>query len=145
MHVKGTILGVDTAGTTTFVAVAKVAAISFPGKTRGVAETTHMTSPDSYREWVKGFKVGDDATVRLRFTKAQYAALDTAFEDDTDTVPNWEFKFPLVASESNASKMTFKAIIMSLGVAEKSVDGEDVWETEMTLKPTGKPVFASGS
>lgn len=143
MPFKGTGLSVDTAGGTTFVTVADIAGIMPPQKKRGTAKSTVANSSNDYHEYIPSFKDGGEPKIRLRFHKTQYATLDAAFE--ADTIPNWKQTFPLLSGESTASAWTFNAIISDLGMPERNVDGDDVWEVEMTLRITGKPTFAAGA
>jgi len=140
---KGSQVQVDTAGGTTFVTIADLAGLQMPQKKRGVAKSTVAESANDYHEYIPSFKDGGDARIRLRFHKTQYTTLDTAFE--ADTLLNFKFNFSKLTGESTASNFVALGIITDLGTPERSVDGDDVWEVEMTVKLTGKPVFTSGA
>lgn len=142
MHPKGTKLEVDTAGGTTWVAVADLAGLMPPPKARRPAKSTHFESANDYDEFIPGWKDGGEPTVRLRFHKTQFATLDTAFE--SDAIPNWRISFPSLSGETTPSRWTFLAIIVSLSQPERSVDDDEVYEAEMTLRITGKPTFVAG-
>lgn len=143
MTFKGTRLEWDSAGGTSYATVADLAGLMPSGKKRGTAKSTVAESANDYHEYIPSFKDGGEPKVRLRFHKTQYALLDAAFE--SDVIPNWRVSFPLLSGESTPSRWVFLAIIAELGKPERSVDGDDVWEVEMTLRITGKPVFTSGS
>jgi hypothetical protein len=144
LHVAGTSLEWDSAGGTSYSSLSRVIGIGCPPKERGVAETTAFDAANKYRTFTQGWKTGGEVPVKMLFHKTQYALLDAAYETET-AIPAWRFTFPLLASETTGSRWTYSGIITKLGMPEKSVDGENLWEVEMTLKITGKPTFTSGS
>ena len=125
------------------MSISDVTAFKPPSKKRGLAETTILESTDDYRERIPGFKDGQECTIRLRMHKTQYATLDTAFE--SDTIPNWNLKQKLLSGEATATRWTFLGTITDLGPLEASVDGEKVWEADVTIMPTGKITFTAGA
>ncbi len=143
-HAKGTQLYVDPDGGTSWDEIADVNAIMPPRKKRGTAETTVMMSPDDYREFIAGFKEGGEPTFKLRFTGDQLEDLDDIFEDG-DKVPNWKITFQKIGAQVTAAQWIFLGVLTDLGMPEKSTDGENVWETECTIKVSGKPVFTKGA
>lgn len=144
LHVKSTTVEWDSAGGTSYSTLSRLTGLSGPPKKRGAAETTNLSSADEYREFIQGFKEGGEPTLKMRFHKTQYALLDASFEDATQ-IPRFRINFPTLSGETTPSRWVFLAFIMDLGQPEKGVDGEDVWETDVTLKITGKPTFTSGS
>lgn len=143
LHPKGLTVEVDTAGGTSYATVGNIVGVKVPSKSKGVGETTNFSSSNAYRTFLGGWKMGEDATLRLRFDKTIYGTLDTAFE--SDVTPNWRIKLPLLSGESTNSQWVFLAIITNLGPPEVTVDSDDVVEAELTLKVSGKPVYTAGA
>ena len=142
-HQKKCKVYLDSAGGTSYTQYGDLRAIMMPDKTRGTADSTVMESTDDYREIIPGWKEGGEPTLRFAFHKTQYALLDAIFE--ADTIARYQFKFPLLTGETNNSLFTFLAVITKLGHPEKSTEGDEIWETELTLKISGKPTFTAGT
>lgn len=143
LHVKTTTLDWDSAGGTSYSTLSRVMAISGPPLKAGAAETTNLSSTQSYREFIPGFREAGEPTFKVRFHKTQFALFMTAF--NSDTLPAWRINFPLLSGETTPSRWTFTGFIMDLGMPEKGVDGENVWEADVTIKISGVATFTAGS
>ena len=140
---KGSKVEWDSTGGTTWATLGDLAGLMPPQKKRRIADSTVADSANDYREHLPHYKEGGSPKARFRLHKTQFALLDTAFE--ADTIPNWRFSIPLLSGETTPSRWTFLAIIEDLGIPERSVDDDNVYDVEVTLMITGKPTFAAGS
>lgn len=140
-HVRGSNVAVAINGDLAFVSVGCVFAMSFPNLTRGTADITCMDVADFYRAFIKGFKDSGEATFKFRFEPAVYVLLKTIFEDDRCLIiPRWRFMFGNCPGEDTAF-FRFFGLMTMLGIPEKSIDGENTWEVDVTLKISGKTGF----
>jgi hypothetical protein len=143
LHVKGTTLEVDVAGGTTYVPLGRLKELTPPPKKRGAAETTNMSSADDYREFIPGWKEGGEPEFTLYFYDTDFATLDSLFE--SGATARWRMAPPVRSGQTVPPRFVALAWIMELSPPQKSVDGDNVWETNVKLKITGKPTFSAGS
>jgi len=139
------------------LSVGELFAIMFPGLTRGTAETTVMAGTIEaqgiagvtqgpnifYRDYIKGFKDGGEPTMKLRFVDPVYDILFQIFDDDK-YVPQWVYNFPSNRATLATASFLFNAVITKLDLPEKSVEGENVYETDVSLKVFGRPSWRRG-
>lgn len=140
-HVRGSGVGVAADGGTNFVSFSCVFAMSFPDLMRGTADVTCMNVSDFYRRFIKGFKDSGEASFKIRFDPGAYAILKNIYEDNNCLVfPRWQFTFGNCPGDDTAF-FRFFGIITKLGMPEKSIDGENVWECDCSVKISGNTAF----
>lgn len=144
MAFRGTTVSWDSAGGSSYSALSRLIGMTPPPKKRGAAEITNTLSINEYREFFQGWKEGGEPKLRFLLHRTQYALLDAAFESSA-AIPNWKFEPPLPPGDAVKSNWIFAAFIMDLSPPDMSVDGDALYECELTLKITGKPVFTAGS
>lgn len=144
-HPKTTAISVDSTGGTSYAAIGELVSVNPEDKKRGTAKTTTMDSSNTYNELIKGWKTGGVIKIMLRYVAANHATLETIFEDDTSTIPNWKVTFPLVGSQVTASTVVFLGVLTGLGVSQGSSEEDKAYESELEITITGKPVFTAGS
>lgn len=118
----------------TYVLVAEVTAIQVPGFTREAVETTHLTSPDAYKQFIAGLKDMSECTLTLNWTPSATDALITAFEAETG---NYEITAP------NGVRVQFAGFFTAYS-PPNLVPGEKM-EATVTIKPTGKATFVAAA
>lgn len=142
IHVKGTEFQVDSAGGSTYAGDYELVDFSPPMMERGHAEDTE--SDDLWRTFVKGFVDGGEAGFTLRYKSGDYNTLSNIFAADNLTIPTWKITMSPDGS-TNAATITFAGILKSLGMPEKSIEGENVWDVDVTIKVSGAVTFTPAS
>lgn len=130
----------DGASPEVFTNLAEVTELSTPSMTKDQVEATHTDSPDSFREYIPGFKDGGEFTATCNFLPDDATQNDTsggAFNDfvNETTSRNWKITFP----GSPTHSMTFKATIIGYEVATPI---DDRMSLALTFKVAGAPTYA---
>ena len=113
--------------------IAELTKLSGPKKSADTIDVTNFGSPDSYREFIRGFKDGGEVGIEGNFIPGDIdgqAGLDTDYEDGT--VQNFVMTFV------NGTTWTFSAVVKDLGT-DTPFDGKVGFSA--TLKVSGKPVL----
>jgi len=126
------------AGSGNFVQIAEVKQLSGPTKSRGVADATHLETPDDYEEQVASIKNGGEVSLSLNFrpddiSQGALSGLDAAFEDGVTR--KWKIAYPQFP---NAPYITFPGFLTA--GPEPTVAVKDVIGTTVKIKVTGKPI-----
>lgn len=116
----------------TYSTIGELLSVTPPPKSRDTIEATHMASPDGFREYIGGLRDGGESTLTFNYTEAGATLLETLFAADAET-----FKITLAGS----STVIFTAIVTEVALDDVVVD--DKMGMSMTLKVTGKPVYAA--
>lgn len=126
--------GIESITPGTYTKVANCTAITPPGMTRDSVETTHLESPNAYREYIAGLKDGGEATITLNFTPSATDALVTAFEADSG---GYQITFP------NGVKLQFDGFFTAYNPPELTPGGN--MTATATIKVTGKATLVAAS
>ncbi len=119
----------------TFDDVGSVASITPPQLSRDTVEVSSLDPGDGYKQYLVGLKDGGEVTVTVNFDTADagQTALYSAYEDGESH--NFKIVFP------DASNWAFAGYIT--GYAPADVAPADVMQVEVTIRTSGKPVFAT--
>ena len=118
---------------TAFEDVANVVSISGPGYAKDTLETTDLQSTDKYRTYIGGLKDAGEASFTLNYATAQYAKLQTDFED-ADPVP-----YKIILSDTAGTSFEFAGIVTAVPL---EIPFDEKITAEVTIKITGKPVIS---
>lgn len=145
LHVKGTLIAVDVAGGTSYVNIGNVASVMAGDVKCGVAEDTDLA--DIYRTRIPGFADEGQMTFRLRYIDSMYATLKNLVTDQATngTIPRWRITFPMQPGDSVKATLTGLGILSMLNTPDKSVEGENILENDITVDKTGQWTFTEGS
>lgn len=119
-------------GSTNYTKVGfEVTSITSPGITREAIDTTHLESPDDFREYIAGLLDTDPATIAFNYNPdaadALYAAVIAGKGDFRITYPN-------------GVKLDFSGIPQSWKPGDASTT---TMAGEFTVKPSGKPTLSA--
>ena len=122
--------------TEAFATVAEVTAISGPGISRDTLDSTHMESPNRYREFGGSLRDGGEITVTLNLS-AKGTAFTNAIADINDDSPtNYELVW------ADGSKFEVSALLTSIS---PDMPLDDKMVVELTYKVNGEPDFTAGA
>lgn len=115
-----------------FGTVGEVLDITPPAISRDAVESTHMGSPEGWREFIGGLKDGGEAQIEINF--APGSATATAFLNDinADAPGYYKIVFP------DATEWGFSALATGL---EPGIPIDDRMTATFTVKISGKPGF----
>lgn len=124
----------DTTGAGAFAAIASVADISGPERSREEIEVTAHDSPDQYKEFAKGLKDGGEVTITLNYDPGQstHRDLDADFEEKALR----DYQVVVLPGDANQLTIQFKALCTTLS---ESYPIDDKMEMEATFRISGKP------
>ena len=133
MPVTQAIAGYGTTLTRDGHPIAELTKLSGPKKTADTIDVTNFGSPDSYREFIRGFKDGGEVGIEGNFIPGDIdgqAGLDEDYE--AGTVQTFVMTFV------NGTTWSFSAVVKDLGT-DTPFDGKVGFSA--TLKVSGKPVL----
>lgn len=139
VHSYSTTLGIDQTGGTTYVVQAEVKEITGPGIKVSSSDRTNLSSPSAAREFAAGLIDAGELSLKLNWTKAQYALFFTGLRKN---VMGLQITFPLVGAEVTASKLAGNGHFTDVGLA---IPEDNIITNDVTIKWSGLPVFTSGS
>jgi hypothetical protein len=116
----------------TYTTLAEVLSVTPPSINVETVETTNMGSDDGFREYIAGLKDGGEVTVNLNYVEASATLLQTLVLAGPE---RFKITFP------GSSTVIFSAIPTAFAWDEVVID--DKIAMSLTLKVTGKPVFAA--
>jgi hypothetical protein len=136
---KGTVLARgDGAGPEVFTAVAEVRRIDGFEHLRALADATHLSSDNEYRERKPAMKDLSPLTMEVNFLPGTAGQMfDTGIGDDYEdgTLRNWKVTFP----DAGAATLLFAAYVTKYRV--NGVDPDNVVTATIELSPQGKPTW----
>lgn len=110
-----------------YVDVAEVTNISWPGYARDAVDGTHMTSPDTFREYIAGLMDAGEVTIEINFVPSATDVIVAAMVAGAG-----QFQI----EHANGVKLQFSAIVTGY---EAAVPLDDKMTASATFKVTGKP------
>ena len=122
--------GIESATPDTYDVVAEVVSITPPSMQRGTEDSTHLNSPDGYKEFIPGLMEGGDASIGLNFEPAVTVTLVAAFDAGSG---KYKITFP------DGATLIFSGIVTGFEIGELT---SGKMSATLTVKSTGKPVFA---
>lgn len=122
--------GVD-GGSVSYVKVGEVTNIGAPSQSREAIDTTHLESPDAWREYIPGLKDGDSATISFNYVPS---ATDVLFAQFNIGKGDFQIIYP------NGVKFQFSGIVTGWKPGEPSTT---TMVGEMTIKQSGKPALVA--
>lgn len=115
----------------TYDAVAEVNNISLSGSSRDAVDATHMTSADSFREYIAGLMDAGEVSITLAHQSGTLEDLKAA-----QIAGVGQFK----VTEPDTSTLVFSAVVTSVSTTYPL---DDKMMTEATFKITGKPTYTA--
>lgn len=131
-------LGWLTSGTV-YAAFADVKKIKPPKLTVGKVDVTHLESTAAFRERIPGWGDTDDPAMEVYFTRTQETTLYSLLR----VTAAFQVTFPLVGTETTASKLVWTGFVIELDKSELATDDEAIM-TPLAFAVTGKPSFTQG-
>lgn len=116
----------------TYTALAEVLSVTPPSISVETVDVTHMGSDDGFREYIASLKDGGEVTVNLNYVEASATLLQTLV---LAGVEGFKITFP------GSSTVTFSGIPTAFSFDDVVID--DKIAMSLTIKVTGKPVFAA--
>lgn len=114
----------------TYVSVGEVQSITPPGYSRDAIESTHMTSPNRYREFIAGLMDAGEASIAYSYTPSTTEAVYTAMQAG---VGSFRITHP------NGVTLTFSAVVTAW---TPDLTFDDKMGGAATFKVSGRPVWA---
>lgn len=115
-----------------YVLVGEVTSITPPGVTRDTVDATHLTSPDSFKEFIPGLAEGGEASISINLVPSATDVLMVSFLAKTD---NFQIIFP------NGVKLNFAGIVT--GYEFGDITPDEKLTATFTVKATGKPTLVA--
>lgn len=132
-------LGWLTSGTT-YAAFSDVKGIKPPKLSVGKCDTTYLESANGFRERIPGWGDADDATMMVHFAKAQYTTLLSLLR----VTASFQVSYPLIGTETTASKLVFAGFVTEIDHNEMTTDDESI-QVPVSFAVTGKTTFTAGA
>ena len=121
------------AASSTWTDVAEIIDITPPNVEADDIETSHMMSPNQFKQFEAGWADGGEVDLSVQFEKAKNASLYALFRQPKG------FRIMFAdAPGPSGSKWGFDGYIKGFG---NEVDREDIVTADITVKITGQPVF----
>ncbi len=127
--------------TSSFTNFATVLSVKPPKVEADDIETSHMDSPEDYKEFVAGWADGGTVSATIQFEKTQNAAIYALFRQDK----GFKITFPDATDPTAGSTWKFNGFIKTFA---NEVEREKLITADIDIKISGKPVFtpaASGA
>ena len=118
-------------GSTAYTKLGEVVNITAPSFSREAIDATHLESEGEFREFIPGLKDGEAATVSFNYVPS---ASDAAFAAYNKGKGDFRLTYP------NGVTMDFSGIVTGWKAGDVSTS---IMQGEMTVKPTGVPVFTA--
>lgn len=116
-----------------WLAIAEVTNISGPGFTRDLIEVTSLDSTGGWREFIPGFRDGNNVVLSMNYTRA---SLDEFLADfESDEVQNYEIILP------DDTSIEFEGFVQEFPL---TIPTDAQITMEVTIKITGAPTVNSG-
>lgn len=125
----------DSPGAGTFTEIARITSIE-DSKSKDAVEVSALDSTNKVREFISGFR--DSGTVNLEMNflfTTNYDILNGDYDSNSN------FKYQIVANDSNETTIEFDAIVTDLTMSASSMDA--VATASCTLKRTGPITISS--
>ena len=111
---------------------------SLPGMEADDIETTHLLSPDRFKEYEAGRADGGEVELKVQFEKVEAERVYSLFKIKRG------FKITVNDAVLPANRSSFKFDGYIKNIAPEAA-AEGAVETTITIKVSGKPVFAKGT
>jgi predicted secreted protein len=129
----GTIIQKWSISSSDWTAIAEVTNISGPGFTRDLIEVTSLDSTGGWREFIPGFRDGNNVVLSMNYTRA---SLDEFLSDfESDVVQNYEIILP------DDTSIEFEGFVQEFPL---TIPTDAQITMEVTIKITGAPTINSG-
>ena len=122
----------------TWTPIAKVLELKIPALKSDDIETTHLESPDEFREFEPGLADADTSTMKIQWDAAQNATLMSMFRVKKGfRITYADLPYP------SGSKLRFNGWIN--GIEGETIQKDNVVEATITVRVVGKPDFQAAS
>jgi len=116
----------------TYVDVAEVTSITWPGYSRDAIDATNMASPDQFREYIPGLMDAGEVTIEMNYVPNHADVIIAALTAATAG----QFKI----TAANGANVVFTAIVTAY---QPQAPVDDKMTASATFKITGKPTWAA--
>lgn len=123
------------AETPVYTAIAEVADLQGPNKSRDTHDVTNFDSEGGYKEFIGGLRDGGEVSIDLNFTKAGYEIINEDFEDDLPV------DYQIVLPDTEKTTLSFTALCTKLDLKAPKTDKISC---SATFKVSGKATITSG-
>ena len=132
----GTLFKRDTNGAGNFATVGNVSDISGPGLKRNAIDVSDHSSPNLYKEVIKGMKEGGEVSLKINYRPGEntHADLYADFEEDDLRA----YQIVILPDDPDEHTWEFDAMITDLGSAYPV---DDKMELDVKIKISGKPTL----
>lgn len=117
---------------TTYIEVAEITSITWPGYARDAIDATHMNSDDKFREYIPGLMDAGEVTIEMNFIPSATDVIVAALTANAVG----QFKI----THNSGVNVVFKGIVTAYQ-PQSPVD--DKMTASATFKVTGKPTWAA--
>lgn len=116
----------------TWVTIAEINAIVGPNAKRESIDTTTFSTEEGYREFITGFKDGDEVALNMSFTRDTFEIMVNDFLDD-------EYQYyQIVLPDEDESVIAFEGFVSKLPV---ELTTDDRVKANISIKVTGELEF----
>lgn len=129
----GTVIQKWSTGTSQWVTIAEVTNIAGPGFTRDLIEVTSLDSTGGWREFIPGFRDGQNVVLSMNYTRASLDEFLADFEDNE--VQNYEIILP------DNTSIEFEGFVQEFPL---TIPTDAQITMEVTIKISGLPTVNSG-
>lgn len=129
----GTIIQKWVTGSSVWESIAEVTNIAGPGFTRDLIEVTSLDSVSGWREFIPGFRDGNNVVLSMNYTRASLDAFLSDFE--SDDVQYYEIVLP------DNTSIEFEGFVQEFPL---TIPTDAQITMEVTIKITGAPTVNSG-
>lgn len=126
---------------TLFAAIPEAKGVGVPSVAPEYVDVTHNTSPDGYREFIKGLKDAGELALSANYTAAGY---EQQLEDQDFNGPiTYRTTFPLAPGQTSGDVFTFQGY--PTPTIDESDDPAAAIMMTITIRTTGGVSFAKGA
>jgi len=112
--------------------IAEINAIVGPGAKRDAIDTTTFDTEEGYREFITGFRDGDQVALNMSFTRETFEVMVNDFLDD-------EYKYyQILFPDTDESVIAFEGFVNKLPV---ELSADDQIKANISIKVTGELEF----
>ena len=115
--------------------IAEVTSITGPEKTLNAVDVTHLTSPNTYKEFIGGLRDGGEVTIEGNFYPGDTnGQIGLSSDLDAATVQDFTITFPV----ATGTTWTFKGLVTKFGTGAPL---DDKLPFSVSIKITAKPTL----
>lgn len=130
----------------TYTEVALIRSFTLPPQDRGETDTTHLKSSNMYRTFTPSWKDTGMIEFTAECTDAQITVLRTLY----NTLPTASLKYfratlPAVPPDTTGARWVTRGFLKTMNFSAGSVDGDDDYTIDGSIRCSGEPTYTEGS